>query len=61
MSHRQIAAALADPTSPVAQAVDGSANVLTAALCEVSGQQPAAVCTAPGVAAAAKTLAKGAS
>ena len=59
MSHRQVAAALADPTSPVAKAVDGSANVLTAALCEVTGQQPAAVCTAPGVAAAAKTLAKG--
>ena len=49
MSHRQVAAALADPTSPVAKAVDGSANVLTAALCEVTGQQPAAVCTAPGV------------
>ena len=61
MSHRQVAAALADPTSPVAKAVDGSANVLTAALCEVTGQQPAAVCTAPGVAAAAKTLAKGTS
>jgi hypothetical protein len=61
MSHRQVAAALADPTSPVAKAVDGSANVLTAALCEVTGQQPAAVCAAPGVAAAATTLAKGAS
>ena len=59
MSHRQIAAALSDPTSPVAKAVDGSANVLTAALCEVTGQQPTAVCTAPGVAAAAKTLAQG--
>ena len=59
MSHRQVAAALADPTSPVAKAVDGSANVITAALCEVTGQQPTAVCTAPGVAAAAKTLAKG--
>jgi hypothetical protein len=61
MSHRQIAAALADPTSPVAKAVDGSANVLTAALCEVTGQQPTAVCTAPGVVAAAKTLTNGAS
>ena len=59
MSHRQIATALSDPTSPVAKAVDGSANVLTAALCEVTGQQPSAVCTAPGVAAAAKTLAQG--
>jgi hypothetical protein len=59
MSHRQIAAALSDPTSPVAKAVDGSANVLTAALCEVTGQQPTAVCTAPGVTAAVKTLAQG--
>ena len=61
MSHRQIADALSDPTSPVARAVDGSANVLTAALCEVTGQQPATVCTAPGVVAAAKTLAQGTS
>jgi hypothetical protein len=59
MSHRQIAAAMSDPTSPVARAVDGSANVLTAALCEVTGQQPSATCTAPGVVAAAKTLAQG--
>jgi hypothetical protein len=59
MSHHQIAVALSDPTSPVAKAVDGSANVLTAALCEVTGQQPTATCTAPGVVAAAKTLAHG--
>jgi hypothetical protein len=60
-SHRQIAAALSDPTSPVAKAVDGSANVLTAALCEVTGQQPTAVCTAPGVVSATKKLAQGTS
>jgi hypothetical protein len=58
-SHRQIAAALSDPTSPVAKAVDGSANALTATLCEVTGQQPTTVCTACGVAAAAKALAQG--
>ena len=39
-SHRQIVASLSDPASPIAQAVDGSANVITAALCEVTGQQP---------------------
>ena len=61
MSHRQVAAALADPTSPIAKAVDGSANVLTAALCEVTEQQPMAVCTAPGVVSAAKKLAQGTS
>jgi len=58
-SNRQIAAALSDPASPIAQAVDGSANVITAALCEVTGQQPTRVCSAPGVTAAAKTLARG--
>ncbi|MDQ1641578.1 MAG: hypothetical protein QOJ90_929 [Actinomycetota bacterium] len=58
-SHEQIAAALADPTSPIAKAVDGSANVLTAALCELTGGKPAPVCTAAGVAAAAKVLASG--
>ena len=59
LSHRQIAAALSDPTSPVAQAVDGSANVLTAALCELTDRQPMTVCSAPGVTAAATTLAQG--
>jgi hypothetical protein len=54
----QIAAALADPTDPIAKAIDGSANVLTAALCEATGGQPAAVCTAPGVTSAATQLAK---
>ena len=58
-THRQIAAALSDPASPLAQAVDGSANVITAAMCEVTGQQPTQVCSAPGVTAAAKTLAQG--
>jgi hypothetical protein len=58
-SHSQIATALSDPTSPIAKAVDGSANVLTAALCELTGQQPTAVCTASGVTTAAKKLAQG--
>jgi hypothetical protein len=57
--HRQIADALADPDNPVARAVGGSANVLTAALCKVTSQQPAAVCKAPGVIAAATALADG--
>src|SRR4051812_1528155 len=48
LSAVQIATALADPTSPVAKAVGGSANVFTAAICELTGGQPAAVCTSPG-------------
>ena len=56
-SRAQIAAALADPTNDVSKAVNGSANVITAALCDVTKGQPATVCTSPGVKAAAAALA----
>jgi uncharacterized protein DUF929 len=56
-SHAQIAAALAEPGSDVARGVNGAANVITAALCELTGGQPAAVCTSPGVRTAAGALA----
>jgi thiol-disulfide isomerase/thioredoxin len=43
-----VASALSDPQSPVAQAILGTANYLTAAICQVTNQQPASVCqTAP--------------
>lgn len=58
-THEQIARALADPGSPVARAVDGTANVLTASLCELTGGQPAEVCTSTGVTAAAAALGSG--
>lgn len=45
----QIASALRDPTDPVAKAVGGAANGITAALCKVTGGQPATVCEAPAV------------
>ena len=57
MSRAQIAAALDDPKDPVAKAVGGTANVLTAVLCEATGGQPSEVCTAPGVTAAAEAVA----
>jgi Domain of unknown function (DUF929) len=41
----QIAAALKTPSSPIAQAVDGTANYITAAICEMTGNQPASACT----------------
>jgi thiol-disulfide isomerase/thioredoxin len=41
----QIAAALHDPSSPVAQGATGSANVFTAAICRITGNAPANVCT----------------
>lgn len=52
----QIADALANPSSADAQAVDGSANALTAALCTLTGNQPAAVCSSIAVTAAKGTL-----
>lgn len=55
-SARQIAQSLADPTSPIAIDIDGFANLLTAAMCTQTGQVPTAVCTSPGVAAAAMKL-----
>ena len=55
----QVAAALKVPTDPIAQAIGGAANVLTAAICKTTNNQPAAVCTASGVAAAASKLGHG--
>ena len=41
----QIAASLSDPSSPIAKAVDGSANYTTAAICKLTNNQPASACT----------------
>ena len=40
-SWSQIAAALKDPTSPVAQSVHGAANYITGAICQMTNNQPA--------------------
>lgn len=53
---QQVAAALSDPGSPIAQAVDGTANAVTAAVCAATGGTPKDVCTSPGVTAAARAL-----
>jgi hypothetical protein len=42
----QIAAALSDPSSLLAKGVDGNANYLAAAICSLTGNQPASACTA---------------
>ncbi|HEY0249446.1 MAG TPA: DUF929 family protein [Gryllotalpicola sp.] len=57
-THAQIAQALTDPSSPIAQAVIGSANVITVALCDQTGGQPASVCTSSGVTTAAAAMAQ---
>jgi hypothetical protein len=55
-TQQQIAAALADPNDPLSQAIVGSANVLTAAICATTNQQPSEVCTSAGVKAGAAKL-----
>lgn len=41
----QVAAALKDPSSPIAQGADGAANTFTAAICKLTNNQPATACT----------------
>lgn len=41
----QVAAALRDPSSTIAQGADGSANYLTAGICKLTSNQPATACT----------------
>jgi hypothetical protein len=48
-SWAQVAAALHDPSSPIALAVDGTANYMTAAICKMTNNAPAAVCTSPAI------------
>jgi len=57
-SRAEIATTLSDPSSDIAKAVVANANVLTAAICEATGNKPA-VCTSAGVQAGAAALAKG--
>jgi hypothetical protein len=45
LSWAQIAADLSKPSSTVAKAVDGTANYITAALCKLTRDRPAAACT----------------
>ena len=46
-----IAAALKDPTSPIAPSVNGAANYITGAICQMTNNQPASVCNSPAVTA----------
>jgi len=57
MSQDQVATALQNPTSPQAQAILGTANALTAAICSATGNMPANVCSDPAVTAIQQTLA----
>ena len=52
----QIAAAIEQPGSRISDAVVGSANLLTAAICRTTDGQPGEVCQSPGVQQAAALL-----
>jgi hypothetical protein len=56
LSLEQIAARLSDPNDPVAKAVDGSANLIAAAICAAANDRPA-VCASPEIRQAASVLA----
>jgi hypothetical protein len=49
-SWSQIAAALKDPASPIAQSVNGAANYITGAICRMTNNQPSSVCSSAAVA-----------
>jgi hypothetical protein len=56
LSQSQIAGELADPSSSVAQAIDGAANNITAAICAMTGNKPSNVCNSAAIQAIVKKL-----
>jgi hypothetical protein len=56
LSRSQIAADLSNPDSAVAQAIDGTANDITAAISAVTGNQPSSVGSSATIAAIAQKL-----
>jgi thiol-disulfide isomerase/thioredoxin len=51
LTWEQVAQQMRDPSSKVAQGVLGSANYITAAICQMTGNEPASVCSAASVTA----------
>jgi hypothetical protein len=45
----QVATDMHNPSSKVAQAIDGTANYITAAICKMTGNSPASVCSSSAV------------
>jgi thiol-disulfide isomerase/thioredoxin len=52
----QVATDIKDPSSPVAKDVDGAANTITAAICKITNDKPANVCSSAGAQAGAGAL-----
>ena len=49
LSWSQIAAKLSNPSDPVTQDIVGNANILTAATCIATGDQPSSACSSPTI------------
>jgi hypothetical protein len=58
LTQQKVADQIADPSTDISKSVLGTANVFTAAICQLTKNQPATVCTSPGVTAAAASLPK---
>jgi thiol-disulfide isomerase/thioredoxin len=56
LSRAQIASQLNDPSSVVAQAIDGTANNITAAISAVTGNAPSSVANSPTIATIERNL-----
>ncbi len=59
LSWSQIASALHNPSSSVAQGAIGSANLFTAAICKIDGNKPGSVCSASPIPALERQLGPG--
>jgi hypothetical protein len=44
------------PASAIGKDIDGAANVITAAICQLTKNQPAGVCTSAGVMTASRSV-----
>jgi hypothetical protein len=56
MTWQAIADSLAQPSSAQAKAILGSANLITAAVCKLTADQPSTVCSSTSIQAIEKTL-----
>lgn len=58
LSFAQLSDGLTKPTGTVSSAINGSANILTAVICNVTGEQPSSVCATPLITGLEQELAK---
>ena len=56
LSWAQVAADMHNPSSSVGKDIDGAANMITAAICKLTGGQPHNVCSSAGVTAASGSI-----